>query len=362
MKGQGAVRKDGQAGSVGRSRRLTSGPTIADVARAAGVSPMTVSRVVNGGSNVQAETHERVTAAIARLDYRPNLAARSLAGGRQCRIAFLYANPSSAYLSELLVGCLEETAVTDAQLIVERCAEDSAPAEIVQLILKHRTDAVLLPPPLSDSEALLRALHRQGLAVVQVAAGEPLAFAHAVNIDDQAAAHAMTSRLIGLGHRRIGFIGGKPNQAASAGRRQGFLAALAEADLAPDPAMLVDGDFTFRSGLSLATDLLSKPDRPTAIFASNDDMASGAVAAAHRLGLDVPLDVSICGFDDSAAATSVWPELTTIRQPVADMARRACQMLVAASASGSDAKAASHEVFPFELVVRESDGKVSSQR
>ncbi|WP_237741178.1 LacI family DNA-binding transcriptional regulator, partial [Novosphingobium sp. B-7] len=291
-------------------RRGARGPTVADVARLAQVSPMTVSRVVNSDPKVHEATRAKVEKAIAELGYVPNLAARSLAGGRQCRIGLLHSNPSSAYLSEFLVGSNEQANAMGAQLLVEHFEEEASREALAAKLLSHRVDAVLLPPPLSDDVLLLECINRAGLVMAQVATGAPSPLAHAVTIDDEAAAYALTARLTGLGHRRIGFIGGAPNQTASALRRNGYRRALAEAGIDGDRRLETTGDFTFRSGMDCALALLSLDEPPTAIFASNDDMAAATVAAAHRMGLDVPRQLSVCGFDDTASATNVWPELT----------------------------------------------------
>lgn len=336
------------------ARRRRSGPTVADVAALAEVSPMTVSRVVNGEKSVQPATRARVEAAIAELGYVPNSAARMLAGARQCSVALLHDNPSAAYLSEFLIGSLDAARRTDAQLVVEDCVGDS-PQQVVARLAAHRADAVLLPPPLCDDIALVSALRAAGLAIAQVATGQALPGAVAVTIDDHAAAREMTRHLLALGHRRIGFIAGDPNQTASGLRLEGYRAALGEGGIVPDPALVAPGDFTYRSGLAAAERLLALPDRPTAIFAANDDMAAAAMSAAHRMGLVVPRDLSVCGFDDTAMATTVWPELTTIRQPVADMAREAVRLLVAAVREpGQDRDSGAR--LAYELIHRASDG------
>ncbi|MBW8754194.1 MAG: LacI family DNA-binding transcriptional regulator [Sphingomonadales bacterium] len=343
----------GKAGSRG-SRRAGKGPTLADVARGAGVSAMTVSRVINREAKVQPETRDRVRAVIRQLGYVPNTAARSLAGGQQCRVALLYDNPSAAYLSELLVGSLAQASESDAELLVERMESTEA---LVPHLLAHRVDGVIVPPPLSDDAELVSALTAAGLSVALVA-GTPLAEVCIVSIDDRAAAAEMTRHLIALGHRRIGFIAGNPNQAASALRRAGYEDALRDAGIAPDPALLAQGDFSYRSGLTAAEALLAQGRLPTAIFASNDDMAAAAVAAAHRRGLDVPRDLSVCGFDDSALATIIWPELTTVRQPIGDMARLATRRVIEAvrgSAAGKP-RPAVHDRLAFQIVRRLSDG------
>ena len=338
------------------TRRGQSGPTIADVAAGAGVSPMTVSRVVNGESNVTPATRDKVNAAIKALGYVPNPAARSLAGGQQCRIALLHSNPSAAYLSELLVGSLAGAAACDVGLTVEPCNADETFGALVARLSAHRVDAFLLPPPLCENPLLLAELQAAGVPIAQIANAKPSVFAQAVTIDDEAAAYAMTKRLIGLGHRRIGFVIGDTNQTGSALRRLGHERALAEAGIATDPALFAQGDFTYRSGLAAAEELLSCKPFPTAIFASNDDMAAAAVAEAHRRGLDVPRDISVCGFDDTAMATTIWPELTTVRQPIAAMAQRAVQLLADVVRGDRGNVPVRHEQLYFEIVARTSDG------
>jgi LacI family transcriptional regulator len=340
-----------------KSRPRGSGPTIAEVARLAGVSPMTVSRVINREGNVLPATQEKVRGAIETLGYVPNPAARHLAGGRQCRIVLLHSNPSSAYLSEFLMGSLAQASASHAQLVVEHCEETDTADALVARLGAHRVDAVLLPPPLCDDAALTGRLHELGLPMAQIATGDPLSFAHAVTIDDMAAARDMTRHLIELGHRRIGFITGHTNQTASALRQAGFEAALDEAGIAVERELIRQGDFSYRSGLDAAEALFALEPRPTAIFASNDDMAAAAVATAHRHGLGVPADISICGYDDTAMATTIWPELTTIRQPVAEMARAATGMLVdqVRARSGEEA-GPQHRQLDYALIHRASDG------
>ena len=333
-------------------RRAHRGPTIADVAREAGVSPMTVSRTINEPGRVQEETRTRVEETIARLGFVPNAAARSLAGAMPCRLALVHDNPSAAWLSELLVGCLAEASDSDAQLLVES-AEGRDTAALVAHLVADRIDAVILPPPLCDDAGLLAALEQADLPFVQVATGSPAASAGAVSIDDRAAAHAMTGHLVSLGHRRIGFVCGNPNQSASALRLAGYRDALAEAGIAADPALIAAGDFSYRSGLAAAETLLALLEPPSAIFASNDDMAAACVAVAHRRGLDVPGTLSVCGFDDTAIATTIWPELTTVRQPVKAMARAATRLAIeVARNTGAELR---HERLDHELVLRMSD-------
>lgn len=212
--------------------RRSGAPTISDVATLAGVSPMTVSRVINGEAKVRDATRETVNAAIATLHYAPNRAARSLAGGGQMRIGLLYSNPSSAYLSEFLVGSLEQASRSDVQLVVEKCDIGDHEIEVAEHMIRSGVDGVILPPPLCDSRGVLDVLIAAGVPTVVVATGSPPADTAAVTIDDFEAARAMTRHLIGLGHARVGFIIGNPNQTASQQRHQGYLAAIADAGAA----------------------------------------------------------------------------------------------------------------------------------
>jgi LacI family transcriptional regulator len=330
-------------------------PTMADVASLAGVSPMTVSRVMNGKSTVRQKTRDKVHAAVAALNYAPNQAARRLAGSKPIRVGFLYSNPSAGYLSEFLVGLLNQASINNVQLLVEKC--EAGDEEQAKRLIANGVDGIILPPPLGDSPRLIELIAASGIPTVAAACGRPDARLCAVSIDDYRAAYVMTSHLIALGHQRIGFIVGHPNQTASARRLAGFEAALKEKGVAADPALTVQGLFTYRSGLDAAEQLLGLKERPTAIFASNDDMAAATVAIAHRLGLDVPGDLTVAGFDDTALATTIWPELTTVRQPITKMAEMAVDVLVRQilALRGAAPAPPEHMVMDFSLIRRQSD-------
>lgn len=343
--------------AASRPRRRPSGaPTAADVARLAGCSPMTVSRVTNGDTGVRPATRQAVMSAIERLNYTPNTAARSLAGARATRLGLLYANPSAAYLSEVLVGALDQATRTGAHLVVERCDGDGV--EAVDRLIASRVDGVLLPPPLCDDIALVRHLADAQVPVVAIGPGTPPRGTSAVTMNDRRAARDMTEHLIGLGHQRIGFIRGDATLTVSEQRRLGFTDAMAGCALPVLSPFVERGLFTYQSGREAAERMLVRPVRPTAIFAANDDMAAAVVAVAHRLGLDVPRDLSVAGFDDTAIATTLWPELTTVHQPVADMTRAAVELLGEQIEAVRDGQTASphHRVLEHRLVLRASAG------
>ena len=348
------------------SRRSRGSVTIEDVARIAGVSAMTVSRVINGEKNVRDTTRASVQEAINRLSYSPNSAARSLAAGQATHIGLLYANPSAAYLSQFLVGALEGARRAGCHLVIEACESEGADeqAEATRRFLTTNVEGVILPPPLSESQAILAELDAAQIPVVTVAMGRPRADALNVRIDDFAAAEEMTTHLLELGHRRIGLIKGHPTHIASIERARGFRAALESKGIDPDTAPIEQGYFTFRSGLVATERLLARPEPPTAIFACNDDMAAAAVSVAHRKGLAVPEDISIVGFDDTAPATTVWPELTTVRQPISAMAEAALELLLAdlRERRSGQATGGAERVLEHKLIVRESSGSPRSSR
>jgi LacI family transcriptional regulator len=332
-------------------------PTMADVAKLAGVSAMTVSRVMNGKGLVRETTRRKVAEAIAALNYTPNQEARNLAGSKPIRVGFLYSNPSAAYLSEFLVGLLNQSGLNNVQLFVEKCEAGEKEEEHTRRLVENGLDGIILPPPLCDSAAVINSIAASNIPAVAVACGQPDKRIGAVSIDDYEAAFTMTNHLIALGHQRIGFIVGHPNQTASARRLAGYRAAIKAKSADASEELVVQGMFTYRSGLDAAEHLLALSERPTAIFASNDDMAAAAVAVAHRLGLDVPGDLTVTGFDDTALATTIWPELTTVRQPIAEMAREAVQALVRrVRALREDGVDEPEQVkMDFELVRRQSD-------
>jgi LacI family transcriptional regulator len=322
-----ATAKKARAGKS--TRRRGHAVTIDEVAARAKVSPMTVSRVINGNSNVRDSTRERVTQAVRELGYTPNLAASSLAAAQGTRIGLIYTNPSASYLRELLVGALRGSARTAVQLVIDAWHDTDAKSQChAAKALAKRVAGVILPPPLCESKAVISKLVEAGIPVVAIASGRSSDDISCVRIDDFNASKEITAYLASLGHTRIGYIKGHPNQTASARRFDGYVAALHEAGIEVDDTLVQQGYYTYRSGLEAAEKLLSRRKMPSAIFASNDDMAAAVVSVAHRRGLDVPRDLSVVGFDDTAAAINVWPELTTIHQPVASMADSAFDILL----------------------------------
>ncbi|MDH7639564.1 LacI family DNA-binding transcriptional regulator [Sphingomonas oryzagri] len=337
-------------------RQATRHSTITDVADAAGVSIKTVSRVFNDEPNVRPLTRDRVLKAAADLDYHPNVAARSLAGRRSFLIGLAYENPSPNYVVDLQRGALERLHGERYRLLVLPFDDASAASGKMQAIARASgLDGMVLAPPLCDDPATVAELEACGLPYARIAPTSGGSHAPDVAMDDREAARAVVDHLVGLGHTRIGVVRGDPSHASAGARLEGYHAGLAAHGLAADPALEVQGAYTFVSGYEAGRALLALPDRPTAIFASNDDMAAGVINAAYEAGVSVPDQLSVVGFDDSNIASVVWPRLTTIHQPIRDMAREATSALLSLI---DHEETVPHQMLPFQLVIRGSTGPV----
>jgi LacI family transcriptional regulator len=326
--------------------------TIRDVSRVAEVSIKTVSRVLNNEKYVTAETRARVEEVMAQLSFQPSSAARALKGHRSHQIAIICDNPSPWYVYEVQHGIRARCEQDRVRMIAQPYDRGSPTLleDIVSLVDQVHPDGLVLTPPACDDARVLQELLRRQVAFVRVQPGVRVDVTSSVFIDNESAAYDMTSHLLGLGHKRIGFIVGDRGYAASEHRLNGYTRALAEAGLHFDLELVQQGYFDFRSGVAAAELLLSVADPPTAIFASNDDMAAGALATAHRLGISVPASLSVAGFDDTAFASIVWPALTTIRQPVRALAEAAADLLLAPPLVTEGRQ------IPYELIIRDSTG------
>ncbi len=344
------------------NKRAGAPPTIIDVARQAGVSIKTVSRVMNKEPTVHADTRTRVQEAVAALNYRPQLSARSLAGAKSFLIGLLYYDPSAAFVAGVQQGATLGCREAGRHLVVESLQENGVDvqAQIQSMLAALRPDGMILTPPLCDNPLILETLRASRTPCVLIS---PAGDGHglpSVCMDDALAAEELANLLISLGHTAIAFIEG--NQAASQRRREGYERALEAHRLAVDPALIVPGTFRFESGVEAARRLFALPRPPTAIFAANDFMALGALTEAQRQGIAVPGDVAIVGFDDSDAASLVWPALTTVRQPLAEMAMAAVEMLLSGVAKPEAGHAPPVRVLPHAVVVRGSSAAPAKGR
>lgn len=326
--------------------------TIKDVAEVAGVSVKTVSRVLNDEKYVSADLRQRVEGAIARLNFRPSLVARMLRRQRSFQIALIYDNPNPYFVYNVQEGVRACCAERGYRMLVQPCSIHSPTLvdDLGSLIEQTHLDGLILTPPVTDSLPALEELGRRGIRHVRIAPGTNLMATPSVHIDNVAAADEMTRHLLDLGHRRIGFVVGHPAYITSNQRLLGYRDALRRAGVAYDPELVRPGQFNVQSGVGAAEALFALANAPTAIFASNDDMAAGVLATALRRGMTVPDDLSIAGFDDTELAQSVWPPLTTIHQPFRDIGYAAADVLL--SEDGNDGP--ERRRLEYRLVVRES--------
>lgn len=337
-----------------------SKPTIDDVASLAGVARTTVSRVLNHQPNVRAQVRDKVMRAVAMLGYRVNLQARHLAGRKGMRLCLIHASdfdsePNSYFSSALELGATRASARLGAQLLTHVINQNDtgAASEILARISDDQCDGVILTPPFSDDTSLLRALAALGVRIVCLAAGHAAdSLAMTVGIDDRQAGFDIGRHLLKQGHRRFGYVKGLEGHVSAESRFDGFLAALAEAGLCCDDVIQARGNFTFRSGLESAQRIIEDPRKVTALVCANDDMAAGALLAAHKAGLAIPRELAITGFDDTPVSEIVWPPLTTIHQPLRTMGERAVELIL--RGEDGEAAVAVRETVAHHLVVRDS--------
>lgn len=329
--------------------------TIVDVGLAAGVSIKTVSRVFNEAPNVSAGVRERVRAAAVALNYHPNVFAQGLVRRRSHLIGLLYENPSPSYVVELQMGVLERLRTTRYRLVVIPVSSVSERAgEIVGLLRSTALDGVVLAPPASDNPRVLKDLTAAGIRFARIAPTRDIEAGPGNIVDDVAGAREAAEHLLGMGHVEVAIIKGDPTHASSGARMIGYEQAFRAAGVPLKTDLVEEGLFTRASGYEAAVRLLSRTGpRPTAILAQNDDMAVGALMAAREQGLLAPQDISIVGFDDSEVSRITWPRITTVRQPVFEMAVSAADMVIAQL---DGAPVVMRQDHPHQLLVRESSG------
>ncbi len=340
---------------VSRTSRVTNRArlTITDIARLAGVSKKTVSRVINQAPYVNKKTRARVEAVIAEHGYQPDPQARGLAFRRSFLVGMIHDNPNSQYVENVHLGILDALAGSGYELVIRPCDRRSPTflEDMRAFVERLRLFGVVLTPSVSEDDRLAKLLESADCPYVRITCAELDKPGRLVLTRDAHGAAAAARRLAQLGHRRIAYISGPPLFRSSHERREGFIAGLAEYGLELAPDLTVPGAYTYESGLARGRELLGRADRPTAIFAGNDEMASGVYGAAHELGIRIPDDLSLVGFDDAPIATRMWPAMTSVRLPVREMGRAAAEKLFARSKD--PAKAPASEFTPV-LIERQS--------
>ncbi len=305
-------------------------PTIMDVAAHAGVSKKTVSRVINGEAGLRPLMREKVLASIAQLGFVPNPQARALALRRNFLIVLLHDNPNAQTVLNFQNGILQAIKDSDFALVV-RPVERQSPdilTDVQGFLERQRPWGAMLLPPISERDDLAELLKKNGVRYVRVGSAildEP---EHCVASNDRELVYHAVSQLIAKGHRDLGFVRGPEGFRSAGERERGFFDAIREAGLNVPDEWRAAGNYRFESGVEAGQKLLDQDQRPTAIFSSNDEMAAGVIHSARSLGICVPEELSIVGFDDSATATHMWPQLTTVRWPIYAMGQLAVKKLL----------------------------------
>jgi LacI family transcriptional regulator len=327
--------------------------TINDIARIAKVSKKTVSRVINESPLVKPRTRHLVKAIISELGFTPDPQARALALRRSFLIGLVYDNPSPQYVVNMQRGILDGLEATDFQLVLRPVnrADADVKDRLKQFILQHKPFGLILPPSVSEDEELAAMMRAHEVDYVRIASVELDTPGRMIRTHDAEGAAQAARHLCALGHTAIAHIHGPESFRSAHERRSGFIRGLTESGRSLPADMIVEAGYTFDSGLLAMEKLLYARRRPTAIFAGNDEMATGAYVAVRKAGLRIPEDISIVGFDDTPIAARLWPALTTVRLPIREMGRAAAKLLLDQAAGKETEEQLS---FSPEIVVRDS--------
>jgi len=335
-----------------------------DVAKHAGVSVKTVSRVMNNEAHVKEALRERVFKSVEELGYIPSTSARSLRSHRTYALHLIVHSQNSNYVNAVQAGALMACqklgynllwAFLDSELTAKPDLFDKWCRDFSR---EKNPDGIILVPPYSNNEQINARLSQCNIPIVRIGPNSIEDNNITLSIDEEKAAHTATSHLIDLGHRRIAFIRGFENQRATHERFKGYCEALKDAGIEYDDTIVLPGEFSFKSGMIAGEKIIKMKNRPTAVFAANDDMAAGMIVAGHRNQVKMPEEISVVGFDDSKMAGYIWPSLTAINQPRFKLGERAVELLVrrASQNNRSGESVLQRELLDYELIVRDSTG------
>lgn len=330
--------------------------TINDVARMAGVSKKTVSRVINNASGVSDKTRLEVKRIVKETGFVPNPQAQALAFRRSFLIGLIYDNPSPQYIVNIQRGILDALKGTRYQLVLRPCnrTDPDYHDQVLSFVQQHNPFGLIFVPSVSEDLGLSAKLKDRNCHFVRIASVDLNDPAHQIKTADAQGAKLAARHLAELGHTRIAHIHGPELFMSTHERRAGFKAGLEEFGLKLDPKLTLEGAYTFDSGVDCAASLLRGPNRPTAIFAGNDEMAVGVYFAAREAGLRIPQDLSVVGFDDTPIVSRISPPMTVVRSPIREFGGYAAQLLMSSDKlEAADAPTEPQSV-QLNMVVRES--------
>ena len=328
--------------------------TIQDIALKAGVSIKTVSRVFNNLPNVRQQKRDLVLGVAKELGYRPNISARQLASKRSFVLIHFYDNPNMDYLAGIYDGMREACSEQGYYAVAERLKLKNRNYKdaLLDYLTRNPVDGVILSPPISDDKAVIREIENRDIPCALISPGVKKRNCINVFIDEKMAGQKMAEFLIDRGHTKLAFISGLDSHSASAQREAGFWAAVEAHGLKRKDMMRIGGDFSMQSGFTAFNALAKSKKNITGVFAANDEMAIGTIIAALRAGKKVPEEMSVVGFDDSAFARAMWPPITSLAQPIENMAKFSAQKII--DWIDSKDREQSHYEFATEIMVRDS--------
>ncbi len=330
-------------------------PTIREVAKLAGVSPITVSRVINNTSYTSEKTRKRVETAIRQLGYVPNTLARSLRSRRTCTLALVLTDITNPFWTTVARGAEDVASRAGFSMMLGNTDEsEEKQGRYITALLEKQIDGILFVP-VGNTPAAIRMLRRQDVPVVVLDRRISGAKADVVRCDSDGGAYKLTQMLLSLGHRRIAVLSGPRNISTAEDRVRGYQRALAEQGIPTRGELMQYGSFTVESGAQMTRNVLKLSPRPTAIFAGNNFIAIGALKVLQEFHVRVPEDMALVGFDDLPANLTIDPFLTVARQPAYEMGSRAAELLLARLA-GTAPRGYQEVVLPTEVEIHHSSG------
>lgn len=341
------------------SGRKLARVTLKDVAEAAGVSTMTVSNVIHDRVPVSPALREKVQEKVRELGYVPHRAAQELAGVSRIQFGLLYTGVTNPFIASVIVGTMNAAAPLNIDVSVQlaRLDDPKGLKEAIRRMEDSGVEGFLLPSPIAEFVSETFQKDKLRVPAIGIATGVTLQGMVAVRADENAATTELVNRLLAAGHRRIGHIRGPEMQSGTKVRHQAYLDALRDHGVTPEPDWVVQSSFDFHEGETAALNLLRCSPRVTAVFASNDTLAAGVIAAAHQLGIAVPSELSVVGYDDSPIAEQVWPALTTVKQDASAMTMRAVEVLhgiVQSRRRDTGAPNTDEILFPYQIIERDT--------
>lgn len=336
--------------------------TINDIARLAGVSKKTVSRVINDSPSVRPDTRAQIKEIIKETGFTPNPQAQALALRRSFLIGLVYDNPSPQYLANMQRGILDALEGTRYQLVLRPCqrSDPDYHTKILSFVQQHNPFGLIFVPSVSEDVELvtkLEALNCHFVSIASVDLGDP---ARQIKTADAEGAKFAARHLAKLGHKRIAHIHGPELFMSARERRAGFAEGLAEFGLELKADLTIEGAYTYDSGVKCATKLLLMKDRPTAIFAGNDEMAMGVYFAARKAGIRIPEDLSVVGYDDTPIVSRIWPPMTSVRSPIREVGGKIAKLLISSDKTEEKIGMSSPQTITMDLIIRSSTARFIS--